>query len=485
MKTVLVVDDEEKICWAFEQFLKDEGYRPLIANNAEEGLRVIESEQPDIVILDVRLPGMDGLEALQRIKTFNPNIHVIIMTAHDTFEATIQAMQRDAFDFVPKPLDLDEIKEILDRATTAQELSKKLSVPEIEPAEKYRIDKLVGKSPQIQQIYKLIGAMTTNNVTVLIEGEVGIGKGLVARTIHYNSPRKDKPFVPINCGALPDTLLESELFGYEKGAFTGATDPKPGKFELADGGTLFLDEVSAMSPALQVKLLRVLEEFTFERLGGTKTITADVRIIAATNENLATLVQTGNFREDLYYRLKVITFNLPPLRERKEDIPLLVRHFLHTANIEFGKKLKGLDDKAMELLLQYDWPGNVRELKHAIESAAILSRADVILPEHLPAEVIAGPRRMPRGATALESALESALNAYIKHILFAHDSTRKETHIDNKQGKIHLYDEILRIADKSIISFVLQKVNGNQVKTAQLLGISRTTLRKRINELGI
>jgi len=393
------------------------------------------------------------------------------MTAFDFFATTIKAMQLDAFDFVAKPPDLDEIKKIIDRAIKAQELSKGLSQPEIEPAEKYQLDRLVGKSSQMQQIYKLIGAITTNNVTVLIEGENGTGKELVAKAIHYNSPRKEKPFVPVNCGALPDSLLESELFGYERGAFTGAAGPKKGRFELADGGTLFLDEVSTMSPALQVKLLRVLEEKEFEHLGGTETIKVDVRIIAATNENLASLVQAGTFREDLYYRLKVISFNIPPLRERPVDIPLLVKHFLAAANIELCRQLKGLDNKALELLLKYDWPGNVRELENAIKRAAVLSRSDVILLEHLPPEIIVGPRKAEREASALESALEHILKTKVKQAI-------------NRNSK-SLYDDILNMVDKSLINLVLQEVNDNQVKAAQLLGISRTTLREKIKTMAI
>jgi len=471
MKTVLVIDDEEKICWALEQFLRDEGYKPVIANNAEEGLRKVETERPNIVILDVRLPDMNGLEVLEQIKLLNSNIHVIIITAFDFFETTIKAMQLDAFDFVAKPPDLDEMKKIIDRAVKAQELSKGLQPPEIESAEKYQLDKIVGKSNQMQEIYKLIGAITTNNVNVLIEGESGTGKELVSKTIHYNSPRKNKPFVAVNCGALPDTLLESELFGYEKGAFTDADAPKKGRFELADGGTLFLDEISTMTSALQVKLLRVLEAREFERLGGTKTIKVDVRIIAATNENLASLVQAGTFREDLYYRLKVISFNLPPLRERAADIPLLVNHFLAAANIELGKQLKGLGSRGMDLLLKYDWPGNVRELENAIKSAAVFSRSDVILIEHLPPEIIAGPRRAEREASALEAALENILKAKVKQAV-------------NEESE-NLYDDIIDMVDKLLINLVLQEVNENQVRAARLLGKSRTTLREKIKKLGI
>jgi len=470
MKTVLIVDDEEKVCWALEVFLKDEGYNPIIANNAEEALKKVETQQPDIVILDVFLPGMNGLEALKAIKKIKPDTYVIIITALDTFEYTIKAMQLEAFDFIAKPIDLDKVKEILDRAVKAQELSKELDAT-IESPEKYQIDRLVGESKQMQEIYKLIGAMTTNDVTVLIEGENGTGKELVAKAIHYNSHRKDKPFVPVNCGALPDPLLESELFGYEKGAFTGATGLKRGKCEVADGGTLFLDEVSTMSPALQVKLLRFLQDRRFERLGGTDTIEVDVRIIAATNENLAAAVKAGDFRRDLYYRLNWVSFTIPPLRERMEDIPLLVNHFLQVANLELGAQLKGLDEKVMALLKRYNWPGNVRQLENAIKSAAVLSRSDVILTEHLPSEILTGPSTLEDDEDTFASDLEYLLKPKVKEA-----SESKAT---------NLYDNILKAVDKLLITLVLQEVNGNKVRAHKLLGVARTTLHKKIKELEI
>jgi len=470
MKKVLVVDDEKKVCWAFEDFLKDEGYKPIIANNAEEALKKVETQQPDIVILDVRLPGMNGLEALKAIKKIKPDTYIIIITALDAFEYTIKAMQLEAFDFIAKPIDLDKVKEILDRAVKTQELSKELGAI-VESPEKYQIDKLVGESRQMQEIYKLIGAMTTNDITVLIGGENGTGKELVAKAIHYNSHRRDKPFVPVNCGALPDTLLESELFGYEKGAFTGAAGTKKGKFELADGGTLFLDEVSTMSPASQVKLLRFLEDRRVERLGGTGTIEVDVRIIAATNENLAAAVKAGDFRRDLYHRLNLISFTIPPLRERVEDIPLLVNHFLQVAIVELGRQLKGLDGGAMELLRRYDWPGNVRQLENAIKRAAALSRSDVILPEHLPPEILKGPGSMEDDEDTFASALELLLKPKVKDAL--------------ESKATNLYNDILEAVNKSLITLVLQEVNGNKVKAHRLLGKSRTTLLRKIKELEI
>ena len=473
MKNVLVIDDDEKICWAFEQFLTDEGHQSIIANNAEEGLRKIQSETPDIVLLDVRLPGMNGLEALQQIKTLQPDAVVIVMTAYDNVETTIQAMQLHAFDFIPKPIDLDQVKAIIDRATQMQVERSKMPPTEL-PSEEVELPehRLIGKSSQMQEIYKLIGMIANNTVTVLIEGESGTGKELIAHSIHSNSSRKDKSFVPVNCGALPDDLLESELFGYEAGAFTGANAKgKPGRFELADGGTLFLDEVSNMSAVLQVKLQRALQEQEIERLGGTRPLKVDVRIIAATNQDLAEEVRLGKFREDLYYRFNLLSINLPPLRERAADIPLLVNHFLQTSRVELGQTVRGISPQCVELLRQYDWPGNVRELENTVKSAAVLSRADVILPEHLPLEILNYKGRRESTQSRLEIVLESVL---------------KETAKD-AVGQAHegLYDEVIDAVDRTLIKCILEEVEDNQTRSAKLLGISRTTLLQKIKKLGI
>ena len=477
MENVLVIDDDEKICWAFEQFLTDEGYRPIIANNAEEGLRKIQSETPDIVLLDVRLPGMSGLEALKQIKVFQPDAVVIVMTAYDNVETTIQAMQLHAFDFIPKPIDLDQVKSIIDRATQMQVERSKMPATEspseeIEPPAESSEHRLVGKSPQMQEIYKLIGMMANNTVTVLIEGESGTGKELIAHSIHSNSTRKDKPFVPVNCGALPDDLLESELFGYEAGAFTGANAKgKPGRFELADGGTLFLDEVSNMSPVLQVKLQRALQQQEIERLGGTRPLKVDVRIIAATNQDLAEAVRLGKFREDLYYRFNLLSINLPPLRERSADISLLINHFLQTISAELGQNVRGISPRCLELLQQYDWPGNVRELENAVKSAAVLSRTDIILPQHLPPEILNYKERRQSTESRLEMALESVLKETVKDaVAQAHEG---------------LYDEVIDTVDRALIKSLLEEVQDNQTKSAKLLGISRTTLLQKIKKFGI
>ena len=477
MKNVLVIDDDEKICWAFEQFLTDEGHRPIVANNAEEGLRKIQSDTPDIILLDVRLPGMNGLEALKQIKVLQPEAIVIVMTAYDSVEMTIQAMQLHAFDFIPKPIDLDQVKAIIDRVSQMQVERNKmppteLSSVELELPAQPQEHRLVGKSPQMQEIYKLIGMMANNTVTVLIEGESGTGKELIARSIHSNSVRKDKPFVPVNCGALPDDLLESELFGYEAGAFTGANAKgKPGRFEIADGGTLFLDEVSNMSPVLQVKLQRALQEQEIERLGGTRPLKVDVRIIAATNQDLAEAVRLGRFREDLYYRFNLLSINLPPLRERSADITLLVNHFLQTASVELGQTIRGVSPRCLALLQQYDWPGNVRELENAVKSAAVLSRTDVLLPEHLPTEILNYKGRQQSSQSRLEVALESVLKETVKDaVTRAHEA---------------LYDEIIDAVDRTLIKNLLEEVQDNQTKSAKVLGISRTTLLQKIKKLEI
>ncbi len=470
MKNVLVIDDDEKICWAFQQFLEGEGYNPSIANNAEEGLQRIATDKPDVVLLDINLPGMSGLEALAKIKTDHPSVIVVIITAYDDVETTIEAMRLHAFDFVPKPIDLDVVKSVLERAFRTQTVRSTLtteSVPD-SPIEQ-RGHRLVGKSDQMREIYKLIGVLASNTTTVLIEGETGTGKDLVARAIHAGSERKDMPFIPVDCGALPDDLLESELFGYEAGAFTGAkSEGKPGRFELANGGTLFIDEVANMSPALQVKLLRTLQTHEFERLGGTQTLNVDVRVIAATNQDLSQMVKLGGFRADLYYRFKRIALHLPPLRERKEDIPLLITHFLQLVQGELGKSIRGISEEGMTLLQNYAWPGNVRELENCIRSAAALSRSDVILPDDLPEEIHAGQGEVVSETSNMETSLKYVLQDIAKASI--------------AEGSTQLYDDVLALLDQALIELALTECSHNQSKTAELLGISRTTLIKKMKQ---
>ena len=470
MKNVLVVDDDEKICWAFEQFLEGEGYAPDVANSAEEGLRRIAADKPDVVLLDVNLPGMSGLEALAEIKTNYPWVIVVIITAYDDVETTIEAMRLQAFDFVPKPIDLDVVKGVLERAFRTQSVRSSLTVETTDESSGTQGGpRLVGKSSRMREIYKLIGIMASNTMTVLIEGETGSGKDLVARAIHVGSERQEKPFIPVDCGALPDELLESELFGYEAGAFTGAkTEGKPGRFELADGGTLFLDEVGNMTPVLQIKLLRALQTQEIERLGGTRRLQVDVRVIAATNQDLSEMVRRGQFREDLYYRFKRIALHLPPLRERQEDIPLLVTHFLQLIQAELGKPIRGISAEGMQLLQDYPWPGNVRELENCIRSAATLSRSDVILPDDLPPEIRTGHAVNTTDDSPLEATLKSVLQNTIQTAV--------------SEGKRGLYEDIVIQLDKVLIEVVLDEFSGNHSKTAELLGMSRTTLLKKIKQ---
>ena len=461
MSKILVVDDEEKVCWAFEQFLGDEGYNSLIASSAHEALEKVTAEKPDLVIMDIRMPGeMNGLEALAEMKKLDPEVYVIIMTAYGNMQTTIEAMQSGAYDYIIKPLDLDQVRVVIERALRSQKLSKELTLLRSEVMGKYQKDNIIGKSSQIQDIYKLIGTLTTSDVTVLIEGETGVGKELVAKAIHYNSLRRDKPFITVSCAALTETLLESELFGHEKGAFTGAIDQKQGKFEVVQDGTLFLDEIGDISPNIQTKLLRVLDDREFERVGSNKTLRMSARIIAATNTDMARAVQTRRFREDLYYRLKVVSIRIPPLRERKEDIPLLVRHFVDMSNQELSRQVKGIDPRVMELLVDHDWPGNVRELENVIKSAAVLCRGDVILSEHLPQRITRISQEP--GYAALEAAVGETLREKIR------------------SGTLKPYDEITEYVDRLLVEMALQQADQNQVKAAEMLGISRTTLRKKM-----
>jgi nitrogen regulation protein NR(I) len=458
---ILVVDDEEKVCWAFEQFLSEEGYTAIIASNAQEALDKIASENPDLIIMDIRMPGkMNGIEALTEIKKLDPNAYVIIMTAYSDMQTTIDAMQAGAYDYIIKPLNLDQVCVIIQKALKSRELSHELSILRSEVMGKYQKDNIVGKSQQMQDIYKLIGALTTNDVTVLIEGETGVGKELVAKAIHYNSPRKDRPFINVNCVALTETILESELFGHEKGAFTGAISRKQGKFEAAIDGTIFLDEIGDISHNVQTKLLRVLDDREYERVGSNETLKMSARIIAATNTDLVEAVKAGKFRDDLYYRLKVVSIHIPPIRERKDDIPLLVRYFIDMAAQELNKQIKGTDPGTMEILMAYDWPGNVRELENVIKSAAVICRGDVILPEHLPSRLT--KKTLGSEYSALEEVLGGLLRAKIQ------------------SGSKSPYNDITEFVDKFLVETILQQVDQNQVKAANLLGISRTTLRKKL-----
>ncbi len=372
MADILVVDDDEQICAAFDQFLSGEGHSPRISSNAQDALNQIESGCPDLVLMDIRMPGGDGLTALREIRQRFPTLHVVIMTAYGTSQTSIEAMRVGAFDYLTKPLDLDELKSVIDKALEAQALSAEVGAEPSDEAAETAVVGLVGSSPQMQDAYKLIGLLASNDIPALITGERGTGKHLVAHTIHQNSERKDRPFVAIHCRSLPEDFVRTELFGRElPGAETGTSTVSRGKLESTTGGTLFLDDIDALSLPLQAKLLRFLLDRTLERIGGVETVYGNVRIIAATRFELGELTTKGDFNEELYHRLRVLSVHLPPLRERREDIPLLVHHFLH----KFGTNgnLDGIEDEALELLVNCDWPGNVRELENAVESGMALS----------------------------------------------------------------------------------------------------------------
>jgi len=425
---------------------------------------LVRRERPDIVICDVRLPGMSGLQALAHIRREQPNAFVIVMTAYGTAQTAIEAIQNGAYDYLTKPIDLRRLRAILERVEQASALRAESQQEPTPPLSSPSPGvELVGESPAMQEIYKLIGMLTTNRVTVLIEGESGTGKELVARAIHFNSPARNRPFVAVNCGALTESLLESELFGHERGAFTDATRQAIGKIEAAEDGTLFLDEIANTSLALQVKLLRALQEREFQRVGGVKTLPVRARIIAATNVPLEDAVRAGTFREDLYYRLKVVSLNLPPLRERRSDIPLLVAFFLKRISAELGRPVQAVDNAAMEMLMRHEWRGNVRELENALRRAAVFSRGEAILPEHLPPEVLAPPALSPRPAAW---------------------TTLLRTLADRAQPGDVYYDLHNRL-DRTLIEYALERFQRNQVRAAQWLGISRTTLRRRMEELAI
>jgi len=464
MSKILIVDDEEKVCWAFEQFLKEEGYTAVIASNAQEALEKLTSEIPDLVIMDIKMPGqMDGLDALAEMRRLMPDVYVIIMTAYGTMQTAIKAMQSGAYDYIVKPLDLDQVKLVIERALKARKQSQELTLLRSEVIGKYQKDNIVGNSPKMQEIYKLIGTLTTNDVSVLIEGETGVGKELVAKAIHYNSTRKDKPFIAVNCTALTESLLESELFGHDKGSFTGAIIQKQGKFEVVQNGTIMLDEIGDISPNMQTRLLRVLDKREFERVGSNKPLKMDARIITLTNKDLSAEVKAGKFRADLYYRLKVMHIYIPPLRERKEDIPLLVRHFIEMSNENFDKHIKDVSDGAMETLIAYDWQGNVRELENIVKSSVVLCKGDVILPEHLPERIKKSSSQLS-GYEILDSAIAS-------------------TFVDKiRSGSTNPYDEITEHVSSYIVQMALNQFDQNQVKAASMLGISRTTLRKKMKE---
>jgi len=387
METILIVDDEKNYLIVLEALLGPEGYETVTAENAREALRLIREFDLDLVITDMKMPGMSGMELLEASKMIKPELPIIMMTAYGTIELAVEAMKKDAYDYITKPFQNKELKLTVKKALENYRLVKEIRLLTEALSDRYRFGNIIGKSKPMLEIYDMIGKVAQSKASVLITGPSGTGKELIAKAIHYNSPRKDRPFISINCGALTETLLESELFGHEKGSFTGATAMKKGRFEIADGGTLFLDEVGEMTPPLQVKLLRVLQEMEFERVGGTRTIKVDVRVLSASNRNIKEEVTNDQFREDLFYRLNVMNIEVPPLHGRIEDVPLLVKHFIEKY-IEDGQKNEiELAPEAWKALYNYHWPGNVRELENVVERAVVLNSGGVISVEDLPAEI--------------------------------------------------------------------------------------------------
>jgi nitrogen regulation protein NR(I) len=465
MTSILVVDDEKTIRFAFAQFLQDEGYTAFLAADGDAALDQINTHKPEIVFLDYRLPGRDGLDLLTEIKDMDASVTVVFMTAFGEMDVAIKAMQRGAYEYLTKPLDLDRVRVLINRIIEGRKSLQGLPSIDVSVADTpLAVERMVGNGPAMQEVFKMIGLLTTQDVTVLITGESGVGKELVARAIHTNSRRCHNPFVAINCGAMPVNLIEAELFGYEKGAFTGADTQKPGKFEVASGGIIFLDEIGDLDITLQVKLLRVLQERAFERVGGNKPIRTDVRIIAATNKDLHEELMMGTFRKDLFYRLHLIHIHLPPLRERREDIPFLVEHFIRKANPEMNRQVRGVTDEAMKCLMSYPWPGNVRELENQIKRVMVLSREDV-LPDYL-FELDSEGLSLPN--QSIEERLLKLTRQYFSDFFKA---------IDPPDAP---FDRIIERIEKTLIEEALKRTDGNQVQAANLLGMHRSTLRKKI-----
>ncbi len=456
---ILVVDDDAAVCWALEQALVSHGYRVQVAADAAAARRAVRRHRPDLVITDVRMPGESGLDLLAALHVEHPSLPVVVSTAHGTMETAVEAVRRGAFDYLPKPLDLDRTLDLVRRALGEDTLAAAAhpQSPGSEPEHT-----LVGSTPAMQEVYRRIAASAGTDLGVLITGQSGTGKELVARSLHRFSPRRDQPFIAVNCGALPDGLVESELFGHEPGAFTDARTRKIGRVEAANGGTLFLDEIGELPPPAQVKLLRFLEDQRFTRVGGEDEIKVDVRIVAATNRDLAKAAASGSFREDLGYRLRVVTIHLPALVDRLDDLPALVRFVLGRIATRLSRQV-AITGEAMESLKRHRWPGNVRELKHVLEESAVLAQGGIIGPEHLSIN--------PSADGPAPSTLNAAIAALGARLVNQHP------------GEVHqrALDEI----ESALFREVLARTAGNQLKAAEILGINRITLKKRMDQLGI
>ncbi len=474
MPLLLVVDDEPNITYTVAETLATETLRVIAAATARDGLETVRRERPDVVLLDVRLPDMSGFEVFQRIHEFDPRIPVIIMTAFATTDTAIEAMRRGAFDYFVKPVDFSSLRKAVLRALDVSHLSRVPAV--VDDGEEPGIDSdpIIGRSPAMQEVYKSIGRLANQDITVLLLGESGTGKELVARAIYHYSRRSDQPFLAINCAALPEALLESELFGHEKGAFTGADQRHIGKFEQVHGGTIFLDEIGDMSASTQAKALRLLQQQQFERVGGNQTIETDVRIITATNQDLEAAVAAGSFRQDLYYRLNGFTITLPPLRARRTDIPLLAEHFRKRYNRELRRNVLAITPQALDALAAHHWSGNVRELQSAIKFAMVHAAGDVITLDCLPDSCHAPDRTTQVQGWSPAPPVEHPTG-----------DLAREVRQQLAAGTPDLYRHLTSLFDRVVLTEVLDHVGGNQLQAADLLGISRMTLRAKLRKLGL
>ena len=468
MPTLLVVDDEPAIQHAFRRAFRDGDIAVRTAGTAADGLAEVGRDPPDVVVLDIHLPDASGLDTFHRVRALDARIPVVLITGHGTTDLAIQAMMEGAFEYLLKPLELADLRELIGRAVRSSRLMRvPAGVPEVDPAAAAG-DLLVGRCPAMQAVYKAIGRVARQDVTVLVTGESGTGKELVARAIYQHSGRADKPFVPINCGAVPEALVESELFGHEKGAFTGADRRRVGRFEQANGGTVFLDEVGELPLMAQVKMLRLLQERRFERVGGEETIMADVRVIAATNADLEKMVENGDFRKDLFFRLNVFAIKLPALRDRGDDLGLLVEHYLARLGAELGRPVRDVTPEAAAALRAYPWPGNVRELQSVLKQTLLQMGGAVLLPEYLPAHVLAGADATP---TAPGPAAGFDWDQFVADRIAADTES--------------LYAEGVERMEREILVRVLRHTGGNQLRAARILGIARGSLRNKIRALGV
>jgi DNA-binding NtrC family response regulator len=464
--SILIIDDEIELCQSLSEMLKEEeeGYKVFVANSGKKGLAKIKEEVPDLVLLDIKMPEMDGIETLEKIKTVDKDILVIMLTAYQTVETAVKAMKLGAYDYISKPFNYEELKIIIKRALQTRDLSREVIFLRHQLRDKFNFKNIIGRSDKMKEVLYKIEKVAPTNATILIRGESGTGKELIAKAIHQYSFRKDKPFIAVDCAGLTETLIESELFGYTKGAFTGAITKKIGKFELAQGGTIFLDEIGNLPINIQVKLLRTLQEREINRVGDKYPIKIDVRFVVATNANLEEAMKSGTFREDLYHRINVFSIFLPPLREKKEDIPLLALHFLNQFNHILGKNIKNISKESMELLVNYSWLGNVREVQNVIQQAIIMAE-DIILPENLPHYI--------REANVETKADKNPVGADLVSAL------------PNDFSLKNMINQLSQNAERKIILDVLKRTNWNKAETARLLKINYKTLYLKIKECGL